>query len=125
MSKRKLSEAASKMLFSLSISAAVLIVGGFVWIRAIAALPFAFGVVLIYGTHVMRVFMLDSVTSSVIEAKRSVIRANLMYLLRFAITGAVFAAAALTPYVSLPGVALGAVTWSVSVYSLRFLIKNK
>ena len=80
-----------------------------------------------YGVNVLRVVMLDRASGDLAQSRSSAVmkRIGLLYLIRFILTGIVLAVAALTPYVSLLGAALGVVTWSVGVFTLKFFISDK
>ena len=114
------------MLFAVSVLSLVTVIAGFVYHRSPAALPFAFGVILMYGTNVLRIVMLDRVAEAAAlpEGQGAVGRIRLQYLARLILTAIVLVVAALTPYVSLWGAAAGVVTWSVAAYSLKLLIKQ-
>ena len=122
----KLSEAAGKMLFSISVLSSASVIAGFLYYRSVAALPFAAGIVLMYGTNILRIVMLDRTAGAVAltEGMAYANRVKLQYLARQLLTALVLVIAALTPYVSLWGAAAGIVTWSVAAYSLRLFIKH-
>ena len=127
MIKRTLSEAASKMLLALIVLSATFVVAGIVFYRSMAVLPFILGVILIFGANSLRVLMLDKTTSDIVnmEGPAAQARVLIQFLLRYVIMGVVIMAAALTPYISLLGVTLGIISWTLAVLSLKFLMKIK
>ena len=77
------------------VAALIIIIAGVIYYRSLAALPFAFGVIITSGLNIMKVRMLAKTVQKVVnmedqEAGKNLVR--IQYLLRYFLTGVVLVA---------------------------------
>jgi len=105
------------------ISALLMIVIGVVIYRSLAALPFAFGVIITSGLNIMKIRMLEQTVRKVIEmedpeAGKNVVR--LRYLLRYFLTGIVLVAVGLIHSYTTPAPLYSSRESYLAVWALLF-----
>ena len=126
----KMSENARKMTLAICIAAFIIIAAeviiGIVFTPLAPPLQFAAGVILTAGINVLKVRMLDRAVAKTVDMEdgRAANYIRLQYLVRYFLTGAVLVVAALTPFINLPGAALGVLTWPAAAYALKFFMKK-
>ena len=125
----KLSDVAKKMIFILGIAFLILLAAGFTgsfFISALEFLPFALGALLGALLNVFKVWMLDRTVKKVVgmEAAKAGNYVRMQQLLRFVLTGLVLVAAALIPFISIWGAAVGVLTFQIALPFMKRGIKN-
>jgi len=94
--------------------------------RSLPFLPFALGVLLFLGVNILKVFMIEQSIKKIVDTndKKTYNYFRLQYLLRFVITGAALAAAALLDFISLWGALAGVLIFQISAYTLKSFTKD-
>jgi len=118
----KLSDIAKKMILIVCISVSVIIVIGVVCFRSLSCLPFVLGVLLGGLLNALKIIMLDRVVDKSVkmEEKKASNYAWFQSLLRFVLTGAVLAIAAIfLDYWGIWGAVAGILTMTVATFFVR------
>jgi hypothetical protein len=111
--------AAKRMVFVVGALSLLLMAGGALYFRSLGrALPFALGVLMSTALNLSRIYLLERTARKAAEIDASDAGkryAQLQYLSRYMLTGAVLAAAALIPFVDLWGAIGGVLALQVAV----------
>ncbi|MCL2704473.1 MAG: hypothetical protein FWE91_12860 [Defluviitaleaceae bacterium] len=118
------------MILIIIVSSLLIMAAGAVFYRSMAALPFAYGVLMAMALNIGKVFMLENTVQKAHgldpeEAKRVANIVRLQILGRFALTAAVLVVAGLAPFIDVLGAVFGIFTWQIAAYSMRFSKKIK
>jgi hypothetical protein len=124
----RLSIAARKMILVIIITSLIFIAGGAAFYRSPEAVAFAAAAALMAGLNVIKVYMIERTVHKSIDmddANEGKNYVRLQYLVRFAITGVILAAAALFTgrtglYGSVWGAVAGVFTFQIAAFCLRF-----
>jgi len=121
---------AKRMILIIIVSSLLIMAAGAVFYRSMAALPFAYGVLMAMALNIGKVFMLENTVQKAHgldpeEAKRVANIVRLQILGRFALTAAVLVVAGLAPFIDVLGAVFGIFTWQIAAYSMRFSKKIK
>lgn len=118
----KLSDAAKKMIISISIITLICILGSAVYYRSLDFLPFMYGVFLGSFVSIVKVFLLEHAVDKAItmEQKNAGNYVGIQHMLRLLLSGGALVLGALVPQISLWGAAAGILAFQFSTYSLKF-----
>ena len=113
-----MSDIAKRMMTVIGALLLLLVAASAVYYRSLAFLPFAFGALLGVALNVGKIIMLDRTVGKAVrmEQKDAGNYVRLQHFLRFALTGLVFLAAALIPFISIWGAAAGVCTLQVALF---------
>lgn len=128
----KISVTVRRMILVMLAAGLLMIVGGFIaaaHFPVIVPLPFAAGVLLTTALNVVKALWLQHVVQKIVTMEDEAAAGNYLraqYFLRFILTGAVLAAAALLPesIISLWGAVAGIFTFHFGKYSLNLIAKS-
>jgi len=124
----ELSKLSKKMIQMIGVAALVFMLGGAIFYRSIAAVPFALGVIFPAALNVLKVIMLDRTVKKVVDMDDPNTGKNyvrLQYLLRYLLTGLLLLAIGLIhtrtdpPVISIWGAVAGIFTMQISVIICR------
>ena len=129
----KLSDVARKMVWAIGLFSLVFIGAGIIYYRSFPAFPFAIGIFLTAALNVIKVFMLERAIRHTVSFEGSDAGKNyakFQYFLRFLLTGAGLAAAALISRIDmwgaiLWGAAAGLLTFQMAAFSMKFMRFNE
>ena len=119
--------ARKKIIMIMAIVALVMIVGGAVFHRDAAAIPFALGVILTTVLNAYKLSMIEKAATKITEIDdeaRGKNTASAQYLLRYLVTIAVFLIAAFVPFIDVIGAIFGVFTMPIAIYSWRLVSKE-
>lgn len=116
-----LSDIAKKMALIVCFLISVIIFIGILFLRSMEAVPFALGALTGGAVNIIKIILLDRTTKKVIqmELQKAAIHVQIQHLLRLLITGAGLLFAALVPFISLWGAAIGVLAYQIAIYLIK------
>ena len=122
-----MSDIAKRMLTVIGAMLLLLIAGSAVYYRSLDFLPFALGAMLGVAVNVLKVIMLDRTVGKAVQMQKETVSGfiRFQHFMRFLLTGAVFAVAALAPFISIWGAAAGILTLQLALYFAKRLPDGK
>ena len=116
----KLSNTAKKMMMVVWILVGVFILASVVFYRSAGFLPFALGAILGGSLNTVKIILLNRIVerTTAMDPSVTVRSFQAQYFLRFILTIAVLVTAALVPFISLWGAAVGVGIFPIAAYSM-------
>ena len=113
---------AKKMILLTVVSSLFIIAAGAMYYRSYSVFPFAIGVFLTTALNVLKIIMIERAIEKVVNmnGKKAGSYIGFQYVLRFLLTGAVLALAAMVPFIDLWGAVAGIFTLQIAAYSMKF-----
>jgi len=106
------------MTIVIGVSLLLPIVASIIYYRSFAFLPFAFGALLGAALNILKVVLLDHTVKRVIAMgnKNAESYVRFQHFLRYLLTGLVFLASALLPFINIWGTAAGICTMQIAIF---------